>query len=124
MTKKTKVILVCLLVVVGITLFLNRTKLPSSDAGIVIFYSDSCPHCVNVENFLEENNVLEKVAYTRKSVDNNQKNIEELISKDRSCGLKEGNQNFGAIPLLWEKETNKCFVGDEDVINFFKEKIN
>ena len=121
MTKKTITILVCLLALAGIALFLNITKLPSSDAGIVIFYSDSCPHCVNVENFLEENKVSEKVAYTRKSVDNDQKNIEELIAKDRGCGLKEGDQNFGAIPLLWEKETNKCFVGDEDVINFFKE---
>lgn len=63
------------------------------------------------------------MAYTRKSVDNNQANVVELLSKDKICGIKEGDENFGGIPLLWEKETSKCFVGDESVINFFKEKI-
>jgi phage FluMu protein Com len=123
MTKKTTIILsVCVCAIaVGSFLFFNKAGAPLSDAGIVIFYSDNCPHCLNVEKFLEDNKVSEKIAYTRKSVDNDQKNIEELIAKDRSCGIKE--EELGFIPLLWEKATNKCFVGDEDVINFFKEKI-
>ena len=121
--KNLLILILSLAVIAGSILFFSKIKAPSVDAGIVIFYSDNCPHCLNVEKFLEENKVLEKVAYTRKSVDNNQANIVELIAKDKSCGIKEDSPNFGAIPLLWEKETGKCLVGDQDVINFFKEKI-
>ena len=100
-------------------MFFNKNKTPSGDADIVIFYSDSCPHCLNVEKFLEENKVLEKVDYTRKSVDNNPGNVSELQQKALACNLIG---DIG-IPFLWNKQTSKCSVGDEDIINFFKEKI-
>ena len=121
MTKKTIIILlICLAVVAGTILIFNKIKISSSDADIVIFYSDNCPHCLNVENFLEENKVLERVAYTRKSVDNNSANLFQLREKALACNL------FGdiGIPFLWDKQNSKCLVGDEDVINFFKEKLN
>lgn len=119
MTKKTIIIFsVCLLVVVGTFLFLNN-KSSSENVDLVIFYSDNCPHCLNVEKFLEENKVSEKVVYTRKSVDNNQANVTELLAKANKCGIKDGV----GIPLLWDGENSRCLMGDVDVINFFKEKI-
>lgn len=120
MAKKTRtILLICLVVIAGTILFFNKTKILSSDNSIVIFYSDSCPHCLNVEKFLEENKVSEKVAYIRKSVDNNPANIFQLREKALVCNL------FGdvGIPFLWDGQNSKCLVGDEDVINFFKDRI-
>lgn len=121
MTKKIEIIsLVCLvLIVLGAVLFFSESRQPVVDSNIVIFYSDNCSHCLNVEKFLEENKISEKISYTRKSVDNNQINVNELLSKASKCGIKEGV----GIPLLWDAENARCFMGDVDVINFFKERI-
>ncbi|MHB9019887.1 MAG: hypothetical protein ACYC3G_03405 [Minisyncoccota bacterium] len=120
MTKKTIIIsLVCLVVVVGAFLFLSKRPSSGSNSDLVIFYSDNCSHCLNLEKFLEENKVSEKVVYTRKSVDNDQTNVAELLAKASKCGIKDGV----GIPLLWDGENSRCLMGDVDVINFFKEKI-
>lgn len=74
---------------------------------------------MNVENFLEENKVSDKVAYTRKNVDNDPGNVSELRQKALVCDLIG---DIG-IPFLWDKQNSKCLVGDEDVINFFEETL-
>ena len=41
---------------------------PQSPNGVTLFYGESCPHCANVERFISENNVEEKVSISRKEI--------------------------------------------------------
>ncbi len=123
MNKKLLIGIILLFVgIVAFVLFFNMNKSSGpvgTSENLVLFYSDSCPHCQNVEKFLEENKVLDKVSYVRKSVDNNSANISELQKRAAACGLSD---SIG-IPFLWDSSNSKCLMGDADIIKFFQEKI-
>lgn len=87
--------------------------------GIIFFYGDGCPHCAVVEEFIKENKVAEKVAFSQKEVYYNRNNSKELEEKAKSCGMP--TDSIG-VPFLWDGE--KCLVGDADIVEFFKQKIN
>lgn len=89
------------------------------DAGIILFYGDSCSHCANVDKFINDNKIEGKISFERKEVFNNQKNAQELAAKAKSCGLPTDNVG---VPFLWTG--SQCIIGDTDIINFFKEKID
>jgi len=86
---------------------------------IILFYGDGCPHCAIVEDYIKENNIIDKISFVRKEVYYNQNNAKELTEKARICGLP--TDSIG-VPFLWDGE--KCFIGDQDIINFFKQKTN
>lgn len=111
-----------LIVVVGaIFLIGNRQNQDQpAEKGIVLYYGDGCPHCVNVDAFIKENKVEEKVSFDRKEVWSDKNNQRSLADKVIKCGLP---QDQVGVPFLWDEETGKCFTGDADVINFFKQKI-
>lgn len=88
--------------------------------GIVLFYGDTCPHCKNVEDFVSQNKIEDKVKFTRLEVFRNQSNSLLLANTAQSCKI---DISQGApVPLLWDG--NKCYVGEVDVINFFKNAAN
>ena len=84
---------------------------------IVLFYGDGCPHCVIVEEYIEENNIQDKVSFNRKEVYYNKQNADELVSRAQDCDIP--TDSIG-VPFLWDGEN--CLIGDQDIINFFKEK--
>ena len=86
---------------------------------IILFYGDGCPHCALVEKYVAENNVALKVPFVKKEVYYNNKNAEELAAKAKICGLP--TDSIG-VPFLWDG--SKCLVGDQDIIKFFKERMN
>ena len=85
---------------------------------IIFFYGDGCPHCAIVEEYLKENKVAEKVAFSQKEVYYNRNNANELEEKAKICGMP--TDSIG-VPFLWNGE--KCLVGDVDIVEFFKQKI-
>jgi glutaredoxin-related protein len=91
---------------------------PNTD---LLFYSTACPHCVKVEEFLKANNADAKIAYQKLEVDFSQTNKELLLAKQTACGYTTEN-NLGAIPFLSTKD-GICFLGDVDIINYFKTKL-
>lgn len=86
---------------------------------IIFFYGDGCPHCAIVEEYIKENKVNEKVAFSTKEVYYNRDNSKELEEKAKICGMP--TDSIG-VPFLWDGE--KCLVGDVDIVEFFKQKIN
>lgn len=117
------------ILVLGISFFvLSQEKKSDSEVvnggnqsqnGIIFFYGDGCPHCSIVEEYLKENKVAEKIDFFQKEVYFNRSNSEELKEKAKACGMS--TDSIG-VPFLWDGE--KCFVGDVDIIEFFKSKIN
>ena len=90
-----------------------------SENQIIFFYGDGCPHCAIVEEYIKENKVAEKLAFSQKEVYYNRNNSKELEEKAKICGMP--TDSIG-VPFLWDGE--RCLVGDADIVEFFKQKIN
>jgi glutaredoxin len=111
-------------IVLGIGFYFSREKNSSQDQdlkGIILFYGIGCPHCAKVEEFIKENKIKEKIAFEEKEVYFNKDNAKKLVEIAKKCGFKE---NEIGVPFLWDGENQRCIVGDEPIINFFKEKLN
>lgn len=108
-------------ILVFYTLILSLTFLAGCanvQGKMILFYRDDCPHCKNVEAFIEKNNIKDKVDFEMKEVKENQDNALLLIKKAASCGLP--TDQIG-VPFFWDGF--KCIVGDELINKFFEEKI-
>lgn len=95
--------------------YFNKPKVEIS--GIILFYGDGCPHCENVDKFIAENKIEDKIKFTRLEVFNNKENANILREKANICGLP--TDSIG-VPFLWTGES--CVLGDVDTIKFFEEK--
>jgi glutaredoxin len=101
--------------------FSNSTSSTQKLTEIVLFYGIGCPHCAKVEEFIKTNKIKEKIEFEEKEVYYNKENAQKLIEIAKNCGFKE---NEIGVPFLWDGENQKCIIGDEPIINFFKEKLN
>lgn len=121
MQKNLLLIIIAIVLVAGALFVASYFSKPKIDvSGIILFYGDGCPHCENVDKFISENNVEEKVEFTRLEVFNNKSNAELLAKKAIFC---EVDISQGVpVPFLWDGKN--CLVGDEDIIKFFQNKIN
>ena len=121
MNKKILILIFIGVIVLGgiIFVFYKNKNIPAQKSNIVLFYGDGCPHCANVDEFIKENKVDEKVSFDKKEVYNNKDNAAELSEKAGKCGLAQGEVG---VPFLWTG--SECLVGDTDIINFFQQKIN
>lgn len=110
------IIIAVVLIGFGVVL-VNGNLFKKIDAsGIILFYGDGCPHCKIVDDFISQNKIEDKVKFTRLEVwynKNNQKVIQQVAQK---CGI---NANSIGVPFLFDG-ISKCYVGDVDTINFFK----
>jgi glutaredoxin len=112
-------IIILLVLVVVVSIFISKRQTgteqkTSSDNGPILFYSLSCPHCQNVEKYIQENNIKNKYSFSQLEVSANKQNREILGAKAKICGLD--TQSLG-VPFLWTGE--KCLLGDTDIIDFF-----
>jgi len=97
----------------------TTTEKNQSADQIILFYGDGCPHCAIVEDYIKNNNIKERLSFKEKEVYYNRKNADDLAAKAKICGI---STNYIGVPFLWDGE--KCFIGDQDIINFFKQKID
>lgn len=89
-------------------------------SDILLFYGRECPHCKDVDRFIEENKIAEKVKFDRLEIFHNSQNQIILTEKARQCGI-EDEKEIG-VPFLYDVQENKCFVGTPDIEDFFKKK--
>lgn len=122
--KKSVVLIIIFCVVVILSaaaLFVynsNNKKSANNQNGIILFYSDDCFYCKNVEKYIEENKIEEKIEFERLEVQKNKNNAEILLEKANLCKIP--NEEIG-VPFLWDGKN--CIVGEQPIIDFFKEKI-
>ena len=90
------------------------TPLP---AGIVLFYGQGCPHCADVEKFIAQNDIDQKVKITRLEVWYNKSNAALLAQvATQKCAITSGSVG---VPFLYDG-SGKCYIGEVDVPNFLK----
>jgi glutaredoxin len=83
----------------------------------IFFYGDTCPHCKNVEEFMATNGTRNKLAFQELEVYNNQANAQLLGQTAKKCGL-DTDAGIG-VPFFYDG--NKCLMGDQEIINYFKQ---
>jgi len=120
MKKNIKLLLgIALLVVglIGLVVYRITSQSPTviPKTNVILFYGRECPHCQEVEDFLQKNKVAEKIAFDSIEVWHNKDNAELLLSKARACSLAD--EDVG-VPFLYAN--GKCLVGTQPVEDFFK----
>lgn len=134
MNKQTVVTTILILVIVGLLTSIvlgskNKSKTKGADTSpttktevitdgaITFFYGNTCPHCADVEAWMKENKIEEKVSLTKKEVYDNIGNSIELTKIAERCGLP--TDSIG-VPFLYAE--GKCYVGSPDVITYLTNK--
>jgi len=114
MTKPLKIslLVVAILIITGLTVLLIKNQ-PTQ----ILFYSDTCPHCKIVEQYMNDNGVEKYLAFRKLEVSTNQANAQLLAKKATSCGLS--TDSLG-VPFFFDGKN--CLVGDTDIINYFSSK--
>jgi len=93
-------------------------SLPAKDK-IIFYYGITCPHCKEVEEWMEKNKIEEKIKIEKKEVYQDQKNSAELNLVAKSCGLDSASIG---VPFLLAD--GKCYMGTPDVKKVLKNKSN
>jgi hypothetical protein len=83
----------------------------------ILFYGDTCPHCKNVDEFMNANGTRDKLSFKELEVYRNQVNARLLTATAKKCGF-DTSAGVG-VPFFYDGE--KCLIGDQDIINYFKQ---
>ena len=78
----------------------NRTGI-NREAQLVLFYGELCPHCKDLEKFIEEKGIKQKVDFLELEVSFNKKNGQFLLEKAEECDIPE--EEIG-VPFLYAGE--------------------
>lgn len=89
----------------------------AASSDIIFFFGQECPHCKDVEKFMADNKIAEKITFDSLEVWHNAENNKLLMQKAQECGVDE--KKIG-VPFLYVK--GKCLIGTPDIENFFKQE--
>ena len=90
---------------------------------LVFYWGNGCPHCKNVENWLDENNSDKKLKVNYKQVYQNINNQNELYNMAKQyCPDIINNGGIG-VPVGFDPVNKKCIIGDTPIIEFLSDKL-
>lgn len=105
-----------LVILVVAAIFIVAIVRARSQTNMILFYGESCPHCQNVETYINENGIKNKIKFAEKEVSQNKTNAALMERKAKVCGLDTA-QGLG-VPFFFTGKD--CLMGDEPIINYFK----
>lgn len=111
--------IVVIAVVAFFVVMIKQTHPTLPDSGLTFFYSTTCPHCKNVEDFFAANEVDKKIAIKQVEISSSTENAQLFYDTNIACGITD--QKEMGVPLLWDGTT--CVNGDEPIITYFKNKL-
>ncbi len=116
MKKNKKAFAAAVLVLAALALaYLSRVPEGSKDDAVLLFYGYSCPHCKNVEKFIDENGLNSKMNIVSLEVMNNSGNLAQMRNYAAKCGLKGGTLS---VPFIVAQ--GRCYEGEENALKFLK----
>lgn len=122
MNKTSIIIIIAIILAVAIFFiwYSSAAKTPvnpvSMPSGMILFYGEGCPHCKNVDDFVSQNKIEDKVKFTRLEVWYDKDNQIRLAQAAQKCNITSSEVG---VPFLYDGN-DKCYVGDTDIINFLK----
>lgn len=116
--KKYKTLIIVLFAVLAILAVWFPLHYLANKPEMILFFGDTCPHCKNVETYINENGIREKLSFQELEVYNDKTNANLLGEKAKECGL-DTSDGVG-VPFFFDGKN--CIQGDEPIIEFFKTK--
>jgi hypothetical protein len=101
--------------VIGLLIFFSFRKPTFKDiSDTILFFGSRCPHCKVVQDFISKNNIHKKIDFLEKEVGSYFGDFKAVV---KQCHVP--SDRIG-VPLLYVAP-NRCIVGTDKVIGFFKE---
>lgn len=94
----------------------DNSPVSTNPDAMTYFWSETCPHCKNVADFLASWPNGDKIILDKKEVSKDRNNAALFTKKGTECKIPE--QEMG-VPLLITKE-GQCLTGDTPIIEYFK----
>jgi len=116
-TKKYKPLLIVLLVIAFFVFIIFLGRL-TNKPEMILFFGDTCPHCKNVDEYISQNGIREKIKFQELEVYNNKDNAALLAQKAKQCSLD--TSNGVGVPFFFDGKN--CIQGDQPIIDFLKTK--
>lgn len=96
----------------------NQMEVPvDAPSGVVYYYGKECPHCHDVLEFIEENDIMSKVEFEKKETWHDEENNAELVERAAICGYAP---NQIGVPFLYAD--GECFIGTPNVTGYLSEQ--
>ena len=123
MKKTIPLIIIASIVILVVSIvFLKKSAqapVELNDQELTLYVSKTCPHCRNVEDFIEKNGIKEKISFSQKEISQSIANAREFSARGAVCQI---SPNQLGVPLFWNGE--KCLMGDQEIIQYFSSQIN
>lgn len=121
--KKLIIVLVAVVVIAGIFKLIAKSSpinsgVSDSQADLIFFWGQGCPHCEKVMKYITDNNLNSKVKISYKEVYNDKGNQQLLLETVKQCPEIDTSQGMG-VPLGFDKKNSKCLYGDQPIIDWF-----
>jgi len=84
----------------------------------ILFYGNSCPHCMDVEKWLKEEKADEKLSLIRLEVYDNRQNAGLMNQAASVCRL---NTKSLGVPFIYDQ--SKCYMGVDEVMQYLKQAL-
>jgi len=119
-----------LIIIVFLFVFYNiLSKKPSSsiektviDSELILFYGDTCPHCKDVDEFIFQNKIDQKLKINNFEVYSNKENSFLMIKMVKENCPDELNSQGLPVPFLINTDIKACFIGTPNITNHLIEK--
>ncbi len=85
---------------------------------LTYFYGVTCPHCREVNEFLEKEKIKEKLSFNKLEVYYNRDNAALMQQAAEKCGL---DTNTIGVPFVYNR--GKCYIGTPEVKKIFSEEV-
>ncbi len=89
----------------------------NDQSDVVLYFGQECPHCKDVDKFIVDNQIEQKVIFAEREVWHNVDNQAEMDEKIMECAL---DKNKVGVPFLFIR--GKCYIGVADVEKQFKKE--
>lgn len=120
--KLIKIVLPLILFLFFILYIINRVPDkpidPQAENNILIFTSPTCPHCQTVKEYIDTNNLQNKLPISILDISQNQAYSRLLSRKAEACQIEPNNIG---IPFYFYQGT--CFQGDQPIIDRLSEML-
>ncbi len=98
----------------------NNLDVINPNADYIYFYGKTCSHCIKVNEYFVENDIMNKYSIEKREVWNNTENAK--IFKTNIERLWLVPEETG-VPFVIRKKDDKYFIWDVDIIKLFDSNI-
>lgn len=115
-----KILIVLSIIAILYFMFKPPTIKNSTNADIIFYYGQECPHCHVVLKYISDNKIDEKIKINSLEVYHNTTNQKELSNLSRICPeIKDSSGGIG-VPVAYFVKDSKCLIGDTPIIDKLK----